>query len=203
MMKLFYSTASPFARKVLVAAHELALIDRIELVKVNALPISTPRELASANALGKIPALVLGDGSALADSRVIVEYLDALGAERKLLPGSGRERFDVLAGQSLADGALDAAVLRRYEVALRPEVLRWSEWIEGQRSKVARSLDVFENLAPVLAQEPTIVEIAIGCVLGYLDFRFAEDAWRERCPRLAIWYAQFSSRPSMQATAPS
>lgn len=202
-MKLFYSSASPFARKVVVAAHELALMDRIELAKVNALPTATPPELASVNALGKIPALILEDGSTLADSRVIVEYLDTLGSGRKLLPGSGRERFEVLFRQSLADGALDAAVLRRYEVALRPEALRWSEWIEGQRNKIARSLDVFEGLAPVLMQEPTIVEIAIGCVLGYLDFRFSEDAWRERRPRLANWYEQFASRPSMQATAPS
>lgn len=199
-MRLFLNPASPFARKVLVVAHERSLIERLELVKVAPLPIRPVPELSSVNPLGKVPCLVLDGGESLYDSRVIAEYLDALPGEPVLFPRDGPQRWAVLRQQALGDGILDAAVAVRYERAVRPAERQYPEWVEGQLSKVRQGLAVLER--EPAAQTLTIGQIAAACALGYLDFRFPEENWRARHPCLASFYQDFSARPSMRATVP-
>ncbi len=133
-MKLYYSASSPFVRKCLVSAHELGLRERLDLVPAAAHPVNRDRALVAINPLGKVPTLVTDDGTVLYDSRVICEYLNTLG-DGHLLPSHGPKRWSALADQSLADGVMDAAVLTRYESAVRPENLRWGEWIVGQLTR--------------------------------------------------------------------
>ena len=199
-MKLLYSPASPYARKVLAVAHETGLIDRIEVVQAATAPTGAAPDVAPHNPLRKVPTLLLDDGAALYDSRVICEYLDAHSAGPRLFP-DGAARWDALTRQALADGLLDAALLTRYERVLRPEPLRWDAWDAGQVAKIASALDRIEVL---VADMPPldIGSVAIGCALGYLDFRFPELAWRDGRPAAAAWYAVFEGRASMAATAP-
>ena len=198
-MRLYYSPASPYARKVLVVAHELGLASQIETVVIAANPVGGPGELAAVNPLAKIPTLRLADGEALYDSRVIVDHLITL-SKVAILPEAWRERRAIMVEQATADGLLDAALLARYELALRPESLRWPEWIAGQMAKIDRALDRFE---PVRREvEPTLGDIAVACALGYLDFRFADYDWRSSRPSLRAFYEIFSERPSMTATDP-
>jgi glutathione S-transferase len=154
------------------------------------------------NPLGKIPCLVTDEGLALYDSRVIAEYLDSQGAGPALFPAAGPERLVTLALQALGDGILDAGVATRYETFLRPEALRWSEWVAAQKLKITRSLDHLEADIASLDGRIDVGSITIGCALGYLDFRFADDRWRQGRPGLAAWYERFAKRPSMQATKP-
>lgn len=199
-MKLFSSGASPYARKVAVAAHEAGLADRIEIVPATVSPVSLNADVAAANPLAKVPTLVLDDGTALYDSRVIVEYLDHLSGGRLVPPGEARWRS--LRDQAVADGLMDAALLARYERALRPPELKWDEWDAGQVGKVQRALDLLEaDFRP--AGAPQIGDIAVACALGYLDLRFPELAWREGRRRLTAFEAAFAQRPSMQATIPA
>ncbi|MGI9334601.1 MAG: glutathione S-transferase family protein, partial [Gammaproteobacteria bacterium] len=138
----------------------------------------------------------------LYDSRVICEYLDSLHKRKKKFPSRGEARFTALTLQALGDGMLDAAVNMRYETFLRPEQLRWPEWIEGQRKKFRRPLGVLEARAGDLEGPLSIGTITIGCALGYLDFRYGDDPWRNTHPRLAAWFKKFERRRSMKETAP-
>lgn len=202
-MRLFFNPASPFARKVLVVAHERGLFDRLERVPVAPLPTKPVAELARANPLGKVPALQLADGSALYDSRVIAEYLDSLGTSGPaLFPLDGAPRWTALRHQALGDGIMDAGVCIRYERAVRPPELLFQDWIEGQRRKILQALDVLEQEARSLFGELTIGHVAIACALGYLDFRFADESWRTGRPALAELHCALGARPSMAATAP-
>lgn len=200
-MQLYYSATSPFVRKCLVAAHELGLRDRVRCVPAVPHPINRSAAIVAHNPLGKAPTLIADDGTALYDSRVICEYLDALGGGR-LLPAQGPQRWTVLVQQSLADGIMDAAVLARYESALRPENLRWSEWTAGQIDKVLCGLAEIERAAAGFAGRIDLGTIAIGCALGYLDFRFDQLGWRARCPVAAAWFREFGARESMASTRP-
>lgn len=200
-MKIHYSVTSPFVRKCLVAAHELGLRDRLEIVPANAHPVARDRGLVAVNPLGQVPTLVTDDGAVLYDSRVIVEYLNAL-AGGDLIPDVPDARWSVLTEQALADGMTDAALLTRYEVAARPEPLRWGEWIEGQLDKVACGLAELERRASAFGDRVDVGTIAFACSLGYLDFRFASLAWRDRHPNTAAWYEWFSGRDSMATTRP-
>jgi len=197
-MRLHHNTMSPFVRKVMVLAHETGLADRIEPENRMMTPVSPDAALCVDNPLGKIPSLVLDDGSTLYDSRVICEYLDSLHGGPKMFP-AGAARWTALRRQALGDGILDAAVNTRYETFLRPQERRWDDWIDNQKKKVARSLDVVEaeDLAGI-----DIGTITIACALGYLDFRFADEDWRSGRPRLEAWYEEFARRPSMIATVP-
>src|SRR5690606_11212595 len=130
-MKLLYSPFSPFARKVLVCAHELNLIDEIELIRAQASPLGPGDEVRKYNPLAKIPTLVV-DGRTIFDSAVICEFLDAMAGGGQLLPANGPERWKLLTLQAAADGLMDAALLARYESNQRPQQLRWPEWLEGQ-----------------------------------------------------------------------
>lgn len=200
-MKLYTAGASPFGRKVKVAAHELGLIDRLEIANETVSPVAPSEAVARANPLGKIPCLVLDDGTALYDSRVICEHLDLLGGGR-LFPPEGRARLRALTLQALADGLMDAGVSARYETFFRPEPLRWAGWVAAQKLKITRALDRLEADAAALGGLDDIGAIAVACALGYLDFRFPDDAWRDRRAALASWYEGVAERPSMQATRP-
>jgi glutathione S-transferase len=201
-MKLHHNVASPYARKVMAVAIETGLADRLEPVSRMMTPIKPNAELVADNPLGKIPCLITDDGMALYDSRVICEYLDGLHAGPKMFPAGGPVRWTALRRQAEGDGMLDAALLARYETFLRPEERRWPEWLEGQKLKFRRALDALEGEAAAFAGTVDIGTIAIGCALGYLDFRYSDDGWRTTRPRLAAWFERFSERPAMARTAP-
>jgi glutathione S-transferase len=200
-MKLYHSAASPFVRKCLVVAHELGLRDRIELVSASAHPVTRNRDLIAVNPLGQVPTLVTDEGAVLYDSRVICDYLNALG-DGDIVPGDPDERWPRLVEQSLADGMTDAALLTRYETTARPEALRWGEWVEGQLDKVACGLAELERRASGFGDRVDIGTISFACALGYLDFRFASLGWRDRHPNAAAWAEWFGGRESMMATRP-
>ena len=153
------------------------------------------------NPLGKIPALVLGDGTALYDSRVICRYLDDR-AGAGLYPAAPR-LWRTLTLEATADGILEAALLIVYEWRLRSEELRLAPWVEGQWAKIARALDMLETRwQDHLAGPLDIGQIALGCALSYLDFRHGAREWRNGHPGLAAWHDGFAARPGMMATAP-
>ncbi len=198
-MKLYFSPTSPYVRKCLVVAHELGLVGRIELIAGNAHPVNRDAAIIANNPLGKVPTLICDDGRALYDSRVICEYLDDLGGGA-LFPRQGAARWQALTLQALADGMLDAALLARYEDAVRPEALRWADWRAGQLDKVATSLAALDAAPGQLQGRVDIGTLALGCALGYLDLRFSDLGWRERYPTVAKWAAGLCNRPSMQAS---
>lgn len=201
-MKIFFSPFSPYVRKCMVTAHEMGLADRIELLACAAHPVQRDARIVADNPLGKIPTFFTDDGQVLFDSRVICEYLNALGGG-SLFPANGPERWSALTLQSLGDGMLDAALLVRYEITARPEALRWADWQAGQMEKIETGLKVLNGqvaqLGGAQAARVDIGTVTVGCTLGYLDIRFGDLGWRERHPQLAQWYAAFSQRPSMQA----
>ena len=201
-MKLHYASASPFVRKVMVLAHETGLTDRIEQVSVQVTPVAPDAQLIRDNPLSKIPCLVTDDGLSLVDSRVICEYLDSLHDGAKLFPSEPERRWPILRLAAMCDEAMDALVLTRYETFVRPEEKRWQPWIDNQLAKTRRTLDHLETRAEGYGGHLCIGTISLGCMLGYIDFRFETEGWRDGRPALARWYETFSQRPSMQATAP-
>ncbi len=201
-MKLFLTQTSPYARKVRLAAEQLGLTGGLELIGATTTPIADDTALVAINPLGKIPALVLDDGVLLFDSPVIVEYLDHLSGGGLLPPASDPERWQTLRLQAVADGILDAALLMRYEVALRPDRFLWREWLDGQGRKVQRALATLEADILRLKEGAALNGIVVACALGYLDFRFEELDWRTRCPGLAKFFDDYSARPEMVWTAP-
>ena len=201
-MKLYSSNTSPYVRKVRVVARECGIDKQIEEIITD--PWSN-EDLRKLNPLRKVPTLQLDDGSVLFDSRVIADYL-ADTANSKIFPGrsvwgpvKGRWRAHGL--HALGDGIMDAAVNSVVEKRNPPE-----QWNQGNltrfRMAIDASLNALEKSVPKFAAEPTIGEIAVGVALGYLDFRFTDLDWRSGHPTLAAWYATFSQRPSMLATAP-
>lgn len=200
-MKLAYSSASPFVRKVNVSAEELGLAGRIENVPTKVLPSEPNREYGKAAPLMKVPSLTLDDGTVLFDSVVICEYLDSLAGGNKLFPASGPARWRALRLHALANGILDAAVLARYEGFLRPEPLRWDAWLQGQLLKVDQGLEELDRSVGEM-KGIDIGTIAAGCVLGYIDFRFADRGWRGKHPKLAAWFDEISKRESFRKTVP-
>jgi glutathione S-transferase len=200
MMKLYHSPLSPYVRKVMVVARETGLIDEIETVEGTGTPLQPNDEAVAANPLGKIPALITEDGLTLYDSRVICRYLDTR-AGAGLYP-AGAAQFPVLQREALAEGMIDAGLLTAYEWRLRPEALRFQPWVDGQKDKVRRGVEAFERHIDAMAGSLTIDKIALGCALGYIDFRLADLNWRDEHPGLAAWYEEFSGRPSMKETAP-
>jgi len=201
-MKLYTNKASPFARKTRIVVREAGLTGRVEEIETIVSPVAVNEALARDNPLVKIPALVTDAGETLFDSRVICEFLDTLHAGRKFFPASGPQRFAALRRQSLTDGILDAAVLCRYETAVRPETLRWKDWIEGQKRKIFGGLAALEPEASSWTDEFNIGQVGAACVLGYLDFRFADWDWRGGHPQLKGWFERVSARPSVAATKP-
>jgi glutathione S-transferase len=199
-MKLRYSPASPYVRKVMIVAYEGGLADRIEKVTTSVVPVKANDELKAENPLVKVPALTTDDGETLYDSPVICEYLDSLHKATKMFPSAGPARWTALRRQALGDGILDAAILTRYETGVRPKELQWGEWVDGQMRKVRGALDALEH--ENLNGPFDIGTLTIACALGYLDFRFSHEDWRKTRPKLAAWFAEISRRPSMKATEP-
>jgi len=202
-MRLWFNPASPFARKVRVVARETGLAGHIEEINTVVSPIKPNAGLARENPLVKIPALATLDLGTLYDSAVICEYLDSLHHGTPLFPGAGPERWRALRLQALGDGVLEASVLMRYESAVRPQPLQWSDWTAGQFAKVRGGLDTLEQECPGWGERFAIGEITAACVLGYLDFRFPGEAWRESRRALARWYERIAQRPSVKATVPA
>ena len=197
-MKIWHSPSSPYVRKVMMAAIELGLADKIECV-----PARTPEsKIAEANPLNKIPTLETDDGQILYDSIVICEYLDSLTDKASLFPASGAGRWKTLRMHTLADGLIDAAVLRVHETR-RPEEQRNAAWDERQKTKIVRGLARLEEEIAALDGPVDIVQITTACLLGFLDRRFADDDWRADHPALAAWHAKFTTRPSATGTAPA
>ena len=199
MLKLRWSPTSPYVRKVMMVLIERGLENRVERVTTD--PWSADTDLPKDNPLGKVPALTLEDGTTLFDSPVIVEYLDSLGDRAPLFPPAGPARWTALRQQAIADGICDAAILRRLE-SMRPDGEKSANWMERQRKAVARSLDLLEAEAASLEGEPTIGSLAVLVALGYLDFRFGHEDWRQGRPALTAWFAKASDRDSLRRTAP-
>jgi glutathione S-transferase len=197
MLILRTSPASPFGRKVRIAAAILGLDDRIEIAAADT---GDPGDsLRGQNPLGKIPTLIAEDGAALFDSRVILDYLDALAGGGPLIPLDPAARFKVLTLQALADGVADAALLQVYEGRFREPAARSEKWLDHQAGKVARGLAALEARPPE-ASARDVGAIALACALGYLDLRF-EGRWRADHPRLVAWLGGFSAGvPAFETT---
>lgn len=204
-MKLIGSTSSPYVRKVRVVMAEKKL--DYQFVEEN--PWAADTSITHSNPLGKVPCLVMEGGEALFDSRVIVEYLDTLSPVGKLIPPVGRERAEVKTWEALADGMLDALVLARLENtwAGRMKGQRSQAWIDRQVDKAQASL---KAMSQGLGEKPfcagiylSLADIAVGCALGYLEFRFAEIDWRTPYPNLAKLYEKLAQRPSFTDTMPA
>lgn len=205
-MKLHYSPRSPYVRKVMACAIELGLADRLEKVR-SPVAMSEPNlALMRDNPLGRLPTLVTDEGMVLFDSIVICEYLDGLAAEKgnaSLFPAAGPARIQALRWHALGDGMLDTGILWRNERD-KPASRQTPEWLGNFELKMRNALDFLEKEAPLLEQEPVgIGHLALGCALGYLDFRFQDIRWRESRPAIAGWYARIAERASMKGTLPS
>jgi glutathione S-transferase len=192
---------SPFGRKVRMAAEVLGLMDRITLEPAN--PQDEADTLRKQNPLGKMPCLLLKDGTPIYDSGVIIEYLDQLAGGAKLLPAGGLARIKALTRARLADGITEAAILVVYEGRFRDPGTQSERWLTYQRGKILRALAAFEA-APPDAAKTDIVAIGLACALGYLDWR-KPVAWRAEHPRLVKWLAEFAQcEPTFERTrAPS
>lgn len=196
-MILYDNPASPFCRKVLVLARETGQMGDIEIAAAGGSPVNSEKMPTDHNPLGKIPTLTLKDGSALFDSRVICKFLDDHSGG-KFYPSD--KIYETLQMEALADGIMDAAVLMVYENRARPEGERSPAMIEALWAKVTRALDHLE--ANGIGDGLDMGQIAVGCALGYLDFRHANRTWQEGRPKLAAWFEELSTRDSMVATEP-
>ena len=196
-MKIAYSAASPYVRKVMAWAIARGLNDKIERWTVG----TTDPALLPFNPLSKVPSFITDDGMMLYDSPVICEYLDSIGGAPKLFPAEGPARWNALRQQALGDGILDASQPRRREIALPQDDGR-KAYIDLQRGKVSRAIDVLEKEAGTFGELKTIGEVAVGCALGYLDFRFANEPWRPGHPQLDAWYAKVLKLPPLAETMP-
>jgi glutathione S-transferase len=202
-MKLIGSLASPYVRKVRVVMAEKKLDYEFVLEDVWA----SDTKIQQFNPIGKVPCLIMEDGGAMFDSRVIVEYLDTLSPVGKLVPPNGRERAEVKCWEALADGVLDAGILVRLEKTKRPEPQQSREWINRQMAKVHEGLKAMSSGlkdTPFCAgNHYTLADVAVGCTLGWLSFRFAEIKWRDDHPNLGKLYDKLSDRPSFKDTMPN
>jgi glutathione S-transferase len=201
-MKLIGSLASPYVRKVRVVMAEKRL--DYEYVLENVWQADT--KIHEVNPLAKVPCLVMEDGGAMFDSRVIVEYLDTLTPVGKLIPTQGRERAGVKCWEALADGILDAAILVRLEKTQRPAAQQSKEWVNRQMQKVHAGL---KAMSEGLTETPfcagnqfTLADVAVGCALGWLLFRFPDIDWKTDYPNLDKLFEKLSERPSFKDTVP-
>jgi glutathione S-transferase len=201
-MKLFYGGLSPFVRKVMMVAHAKGLADAIKLVATAVDPLRPPLTLIGVNPVGKIPALVLDDGTAFYGSTLIAEFLDALDGAPRFFPRDDA-KWPALRRNALADGIFEAGMLLRFET-LRPVSRQWPAWRRAQTLKITNALNALESEANQLRIEAyTIGEIALICALGWLDLRFPELQWRADRPGLETWFAAASRWPAAQRTAPT
>ncbi|WP_022720997.1 glutathione S-transferase family protein [Rhodopseudomonas sp. B29] len=201
-MKLYFSPASPFARKVRIAAIELGLIDKIELVGVSVVPgQANDAYMHDVNPLKKLPALVLDSGEVIVDSYVIAEYLDELGGG-KLIPASGAQRWRVRSDHSLLQGMTDSMLLCRYEKLVRPTDLFWQGWYDDHWNRAWTGMARFNADTAMLEGPLTLSQIALVCVLGYADFRFPDCGWRAAYPNLDAFHQRMMQRESVKVSVP-
>lgn len=207
-MKLFWTPASPFVRKVMVTAIELNLQNRIEIHPTfwphewGSRTVKFDDEFIGANPIGRIPTLITDDGIAIPESNWICEYLDSLSGKPTLLPRSGPERWKAVRALAIADGAIEAMIARRAE-SLRKGAEKSQDFLGKQRDRIARCLDTIEREITALETGLTLAHISTGIGCGYMDFRYPEDNWRNGRPRVAEWYQNFAVRPSMVKTVPA
>jgi glutathione S-transferase len=201
-MKLSFSPGSPFARKVRIAAIELGLIDKIEMVATTVAPGQANPDYEKITPLKKLPALLLDNGDLIVDSYVIVEYLDELAGGGKLIPASGPNRWKVKSDHSLLQGMLDSMLLCRYERAVRPEPLRWQAWADDHWNRAWTGMARFERQPDMLSRPLDIAQITLECVLGYADYRFADCGWRKAYPKLDAFHQKMLERPSVKISVP-
>jgi glutathione S-transferase len=200
MLRIRTSMGSPFGRKVRLAVAILGLDGRIAIEPASTQDDADP--LRTQNPLGKVPVLLLEDGSTLFDSPVIMEYLDTLAGGGKIVPQEPKARFEALRLEALADGILDASVLLVYEGRFRPPDKHVQTWKDMQAAKVARALVALEAAPPALDAVPNVGQITLACALAYQDFRF-EGKWRKDHPRLVAWLDAFAAKvPAFAATKP-
>lgn len=197
-MRLLYQSHSPYARKVLVAAHEIGLAGRLEVIHHETSPTLRNSEVFALNPLGKVPVLICDDDTVLFDSSVICEYLDGLHEGRRLFPAEPRLRFMALRHQAMAMGIADAGIAVRWETTRRPEAYRWAPLRDGHLQKIEAAVDFLEaHIGHGHAVD--IGDIALATALSWIEFRQIL-AFRDGRPRLAAWYERISERPSMLAT---
>ncbi len=201
-LRLIASTTSPYARKVRIVMSEKRIECGLEMTDV----WSADTCISQFNPLGKVPCLIMDDGGAVFDSRVIVEYLDTLTPVGHLIPTSGRQRVEVRTWEALADGIVDALVLVRLEHMQRQAIHRSQPWIDRHLGKVVAGLNAASSALAEKAwcndERFTLADIALGVCLGYLEFRFPEIGWRADHPNLARHYDKLAARPSFIETAP-
>ncbi len=201
-MKLIGSLTSPYVRKARIVFAE----KKIEVPLIQENVWSQDTKIMQANPLGKVPCLVMDDGGAMFDSRVIVEYADTLSPVNKLIPASGKEKAAVKTWEALADGILDASVLARLEATWRPDEQKSQAWIDRQLHKVDVSLKAMSNGLGesewCFGNQISLADISVGCALDYLIFRFPNNQWQKSYPNLNRLYKKLMSRPSFGNTAP-
>lgn len=201
-MKLHWSPRSPFVRKVVIFAREIGLFDQLTLQRSVVAMRQPNLPLMEENPLSKIPALVLDNGMVLPDSLLICDYLDTRHSGPRLIPQQGEARWQALRWHALANGLLDVLILWRNERD-RPEEHQSVPISAGFKLKLEKTLALLESEHGAIAASPlSIGTITIGCMLGYLDFRFDEQNWRQQAPKLAVWHAEFAQRASYLATTP-
>lgn len=200
-MKLVYSPPSPFVRKVTTLIHHADLNDRIELINVKTTALSVAEEARAANPLGKIPVMILENGRAIFDSRVITRYLDEI-AGSNLYPQE--KIYDILTLEALADGIMESAVSITYEIKLRPDNEKSPSWMEAQWSKVLHAVKALDNREfKAMDGEINMGQIALACALGYLDFRHDARKWRSGHSNLASWNDKLMKLPALIKTIPT
>lgn len=201
-MKLTFSATSPFVRKVRIAATELGLIDKIEMVPTTVAPTQINAAYAhDVSPLRKIPALILDDGLVIVDSYNITEYLNDLAGGDKLIPASGSARWKVKSEHAMIQGMTETMLLCRYESAVRPKEFFWKAWYDDQWDRAWQGFARFEN-SDILTRPLDAAQIALVCALGYADFRFADCGWRKAFPKLDAFHERMMQRESVKASVP-
>jgi len=201
-MKIFYSTSSPFVRKVMVVAHELGIADKIERMKSAVHPIRFDAGVVEHNPLGQVPTFFTDGDLVLYDSRVICEYLDDRFGRAEIFPKNSDLRWRALTDQVLADGMTSAALLIRYELTVRDEAMQNAAWVAGQRRKIEDGVRLLEATVREWRHRFDIGTIAVACSLSYLEFKLPEINWRSACPNVACWLDGVGQRPSLRKTVP-
>lgn len=201
-MKLIGSQTSPYVRKARIVFAE----KKIEVPLIQENVWSQDTQIMQSNPLGKVPCLIMDDGGAMFDSRVIVEYADTLSPVNKLIPVAGKEKAAVKTWEALADGILDASILARLEATWRPDEQKSQAWIDRQLHKVDVSLKAMSaglgESEWCFGNQMTLADISVGCALGYLLFRFPEIKWQQTYPNLNKLYQKLMTRPSFANTEP-
>ena len=201
-LKLFYSDRSPYVRKVMVTLHEVNLSENVEIVSVRTNPLGVVDDLVDVSPLGKIPTLMLPDGTTIFDSRVICSYLNSIG-KSDLYLAQENLKWSIKTAEANFDGILDAALLMVYEHRYRQDIYQSAEWLENLWKKIERTLDFYNNSSSkILSGSLNMGQISLGCALGYLDYRHNNRNWRAKNQYLRDWFAEFSERLSMRNTIP-